>query len=259
VIWVKYTNQNISSMSSIILYDLPSRDPLHCWSPNPWKTRLLLNYKKLEYTTMWMEYPQIAPTFKNVGIPPNGKDEIAPYTIPAVRLQPEASSTPEWIMNSKAIASALEKKHPSPSLHLDSPLLPQVEEVLGKVFMPLVPVFLPRIPRLLLNEASVDYFQQTRAAVFGMTLDELEKSDQGGDTAWKNAGPPLKGMAELLNATEGPFLMGHTVSYADFHILGLFQAFKRVGDDVFERLMQMDPAFPKLYEASAEWLKRDDY
>jgi len=28
--------------------------------------RLVLNYKNIEYVTMWTEYPEIAPTFKNV-------------------------------------------------------------------------------------------------------------------------------------------------------------------------------------------------
>jgi hypothetical protein len=73
-----------ATMSTIILYDLPSRDPLHSWSLNPWKSmrhsvptdpsqmltlctaRLILNYKNIEYVTMWTEYPEIAPTFKNV-------------------------------------------------------------------------------------------------------------------------------------------------------------------------------------------------
>jgi hypothetical protein len=72
-------------MSTIILYDLASRDPLHAWSLNPWKSmqriccmkllstvlrrpaaRLVLNYKNVEYITLWTEYPEIAPTFKNV-------------------------------------------------------------------------------------------------------------------------------------------------------------------------------------------------
>lgn len=51
-------------MAKVTLYDLPSRDPCSTWSMNPWKTRLLLNYKKIEYNTEWVEYPNVAPKVK---------------------------------------------------------------------------------------------------------------------------------------------------------------------------------------------------
>lgn len=49
---------------SLVLFDLPSKDRCHCWSLNPWKTRLLFNYKGLDYTTEWVEYPDIKSTFE---------------------------------------------------------------------------------------------------------------------------------------------------------------------------------------------------
>jgi hypothetical protein len=33
---------------------------------------------------------------------------------------------------------------------------------------------------------------------------------------------------------------------------------RRLGNGLFERLLALDPAFSKLYEASKEWLKKDD-
>lgn len=55
-------------MAKVTLYDLPSKNPCRTWSLNPWKTRLLLNYKEIEYDTEWIEYPDIAPKFKALSV-----------------------------------------------------------------------------------------------------------------------------------------------------------------------------------------------
>lgn len=51
---------------------------------------------------------------------------------------------------------------------------------------------------------------------------------------------------------------GETVSYADFIIVGFLQMMKRVDESVYDRIGEQGPAFKRLYEASAEWLERDD-
>ncbi|KAK5273614.1 hypothetical protein LTR96_000214 [Exophiala xenobiotica] len=47
----------------VILYDLPSKQGTS-WSLNPWKTRLVLNYKSIPYKTEWTEYPDLKPKFE---------------------------------------------------------------------------------------------------------------------------------------------------------------------------------------------------
>ncbi|KAH7153819.1 hypothetical protein DER46DRAFT_611994 [Fusarium sp. MPI-SDFR-AT-0072] len=47
------------SENEITFFDIPSRSPQVCWSMNTWRTRLLLNYKGLDYKTEWLEYPEI--------------------------------------------------------------------------------------------------------------------------------------------------------------------------------------------------------
>jgi len=114
-------------------------------------------------------------------------------------------------MDSRKIANALEQRYPSPPLHLDSQVLPQVEDLMPKVLMNSAPLVLPRIPRDVLNEASVEYFERTREKRFGMPLGELEKSDQGGENAWKGLEGLMREMAELLKKErEGPFFLGKT-------------------------------------------------
>lgn len=239
-------------MSEVILYDIPSKDPRRCWSLNPWKTRLLLNLKAIPYTTEWLEYPDIAPTLKSFGIPPSEPPATA-YTSPAIRI------SDKYVMDSRKIADVLEKEYPSPPLHLDSPIVKKVEELAPQCITTLGPVFLPRVPRCVLNPPSVEYFERTRAARFGMPLSQLEK-EKGGESAWKAAEPKWKELGTLLKAEGGPFFMGKTVSYADLIVVGALHFSMLLGkDDMFQHLKDIEPAFLTLYDASKAWLERDDH
>lgn len=257
------------------LFDIASRGSNTCWSLNPWsvilpqlrillsaflsssllkwhrKTRLVLNLKKIPYKTTWLEYPEIAPTLKGIGLPPN--DEGIPYTIPAVRLP---DGTP--VMDSRKIAPELEKLHPSPNLHLDSAVLPQVEEQLKALLMPTVGVWMPKIPRTFLKEPSITFFEKTRAERFGCTLSELEKKTPE-DEAWSKAEPGIKDLGNLLKRKGGPFFLGETVSYADFVVVGALHFLKRIDTRYYDRIVAIEPAFNKLYEACERWLERDSH
>jgi len=45
----------------IILYDLACTKNI-CFSPVVWRIRLMLNYKKIPYKTIFLEFPDIEPT-----------------------------------------------------------------------------------------------------------------------------------------------------------------------------------------------------
>ncbi|CAF9921931.1 MAG: hypothetical protein ALECFALPRED_001977 [Alectoria fallacina] len=235
----------------VILYDIPSKDPRRCWSLNPWKTRLVLNLKGIPYKTEWLEYPDIAPTLKQLNIPPSEPPATA-YTSPTIRI------SDKYVTDSRKIADVLEKKNPSPSLHLDSPILKKVEELAPQCVMSLGPVFIPRIPRFMLNPRSAEYFERTREARFGMSLSQLEK-EKGGESAWKAAEPKWKELGTLLKAEGGPFFMGKTVSYADLIVVGALHCFAFGDGDMFQRVKDIEPAFLTLYDASKAWLERDDH
>jgi len=238
-------------MSQLILYDLPSKDPCVCWSYNPWKTRLVLNYKKLDYKTIWTEYPDIEPTLKD-HVPANPPDQMA-YTIPAMQF-PDGT----YVMDSKKIAERLEKEHPEPSLHLDSPILEGLTKIGNNVMMPLRGISIPGVYTNVLREGSKEYFGRTRAARFGKPLHQVAKED-GGEEAWMEALPGIKTLGELIRANGGPFVMGDTPSYADFVIVGWLQFFKVIGEDLYPRLVSIDPAIGELYDASKPWLERNDH
>ncbi|KAI4267264.1 MAG: hypothetical protein L6R38_008327 [Xanthoria sp. 2 TBL-2021] len=205
----------------ITLFDLPCNPPNKAWSYNTWKStsnlfplinttlllpstltlpaRLILNYKSLPYTTHWLEFPDIAPHLSSLGIPPNAQG--ASYTVPTIHLPPSKShSKDEYIMDSKAIAIALEDKYPNPPLHLDAPQLARAEELWGQAVKALMGVFAPRVVHTLLTDRNKEYMEPK------IDLENLV----GGNEAWEGAKPVLEAVGVLLKEKGGPFVLGET-------------------------------------------------
>ncbi|KAF2746428.1 hypothetical protein M011DRAFT_425067 [Sporormia fimetaria CBS 119925] len=233
---------------------------------------MILNYKGIDYKSEWVEYPDLAPKFKEKGIPPNDKNEpgyFKDYTSPAVGFDDGTYVMESWkIAQGKLNTSIfniqsnsqfleLEKRYPTPSLHLDDPIVPKIRDFIGEIFTPLRAEILPKIPRNLLSEVSAEYFETDRAKLFGMPLSQLEK-EKGGDEAWEKAKKPAKEAGDMLREHGGPFFLGEKVTYADLIFVSFLEFLRRSGDGMFEKWMALDPAFEKVYEASKEWLKRAD-
>lgn len=51
--------------AQLILYDLACTKNV-CFSPAVWRIRMMLNYKQLPYKTIFLEFPDIAPTLKDL-------------------------------------------------------------------------------------------------------------------------------------------------------------------------------------------------
>ncbi|KAJ4391824.1 hypothetical protein N0V93_005444 [Gnomoniopsis smithogilvyi] len=239
----------MAATQKITFFDLASKDGT-AWSLNPWKTRFLLNFKGLDYETEWLEYPNL-------------KSRLEPhisasaYTIPTI-----AYNDGRYIMDSRVIVDVIEKDHPSPPLHLDSPYLKKLEEILAPQIMPaLRGSYIPLVPKRLLNEASLEYWYRTREEKVGMKLDVLENTE-GGEPGFAKAEPLLRQVTSWLKENDGPFFMGNTVSYADFVWAGFLIFFRRIGTDKFEPLLEKtgDPSLHlALLSAVEPWSKRDDH
>jgi glutathione S-transferase len=184
------------------------------------------------------------------GIPPHAPGtNITDYTIPVIKLP-----TGEYIMDSFAIAKELERLHPSPSLHLDDPVLEKVMTTLPKAAGALRPLFLIRVHRIL-PERSQQYFRADREKRFGGTLEELENA---GSNAWEAAEPHFKELATMLRENPGPYFMGSQVSYADFVLVSCFKMFHRAG--LWDNIQKIDKeAFEAVYAGCEEWMQRDDH
>ncbi|KAK3309432.1 uncharacterized protein B0T15DRAFT_515476 [Chaetomium strumarium] len=238
----------------IVFFDLRSKEPNSCWSLNPWKTRLLLNYKGLDYRTEWLEYPELKGRFEK-HVP--AQEGSMPYTIPTILLP----SSGEYVMDSKKIAQRLESLHPSPPLHLDAPVLAKLEEILSqRFFPPLRPILLDRVPKRILSDASIPYWVRTRSAMVGKPLDEF-CAEHTHEECFAKAEPAIREVTALLVENEaGPFFLGEEVSYVDFVWAGNLYFWQRNGEDVFEELLRRSgnaEAHRKLLEGVAPWAKRD--
>ncbi|EUC37602.1 hypothetical protein COCCADRAFT_85213 [Bipolaris zeicola 26-R-13] len=242
------------SSPKVTLFDLPSRQGT-TWSLNPWKTRIVLNYKSIPYKTEWVEYPDLAPKFKALGIPPNPEDApgyFTDYSSPAIQYEDGTYQMDSW-----PIAHSLEKQYPNPPLHLEEPIVVKIRDFIKDLIIPLVPLVLTQVPDVLLNEPSAKYFLETRKKTFGKPLDQV-RAEADVETCWAAAAGPAKEVGDLLREKEGPFFLGETVSYADFIFVTLLQMFKRIDQRVFERYMALDETFPKVFEACQPWMEKQD-
>ncbi|KAM3421471.1 hypothetical protein BST61_g1864 [Cercospora zeina] len=246
--------------SQITLYDLPTKKttPPTCWSPNVWKTRLVLNYKRIPYNTTFLKHPDIEPTLSSIGVPPN--PPMGPtgpqsrYTVPAIQLPDNTV-----VMDSANIAALLEQSHPEPSLRLDNGLHDQVGKILGQILRPLLGVVYPLIMREVLLDDIVPYWRAKREATFGATVEEFEAA-KGGEAAWQAAQPGLEAMEKFLKENKrdhGAFILGSQVCYGDFVIAAMAESMKRIRQDLYSRLVASCAGVQELHEACREWFEKD--
>ncbi|GIZ38529.1 hypothetical protein CKM354_000194500 [Cercospora kikuchii] len=246
--------------SQITLYDLPTKktDPPTCWSPNVWKTRLVLNYKGIPYNTTFLKHPDIEPTLSSIGIPPNPPMGPAGpqsrYTVPAIHL-PDGTA----VMDSARIAPVLEKSRPEPSLHLENGLHEQAGPILGQVARPLLGVFYPLIMLEVLLDDVAPYWRAKREAAFDCTIEEFEAA-KGGEGAWQAAQPGFDAMEKFLKENkkdQGPFILGSQVCYGDFIIAAMAEAMSRINQALYDRLIASCAGVKELHEACREWFEKD--
>ncbi|KXJ96145.1 hypothetical protein Micbo1qcDRAFT_158354 [Microdochium bolleyi] len=234
-----------------VLYDLASKSG-STWSLNPWKTRFCLNYKQLEYRTVWLEYPDLKPSLK-----PFFAKELDLYTAPTV-----AFPDGEHVMDSWDIAKKLEEVHPEPSLHLDAPYVAKVQDIMPKIMGNLKTIVSVQVPKNLLNDAGQAYWRQTREERIGMTLEKAETEHSGIDR-WEKAASDIKQVSAWLKENEGPFFLGSEPSFADFQWAGFLLFWQRVSSEHYEHFKTVVGSdlevHEKLLEAVKPWSERDSH
>lgn len=166
---------------------------------------MILNFKGIDYKTVWVEYPDLAPKFKAWGISPNPKDApgyFADYSSPAIKYDDGKLQQDSW-----PIAHELEKRYPSPSLHLDDPIVLKIRDQIKKLIEPIFIHLVAKIP-LILPKPSADYFSETREKLFGAPLDQVAAGAK--DSDWEKITDAVKETGDLLRKNGGPFFLGET-------------------------------------------------
>ena len=179
------------------------------------------------------------------------------FTCPAV-IFPDGT----YLMDSKAIAPAIEKRYPSPALRLESPIDEKARDAVIRAMTELRPVYVTQVPKKFLSDASVPFFRESRAKDVGKSLDEWEVENPK-DEAFTKASPALKDLAALLaQDTKGPFLEGEQVIYMDFIVTGVLIFFRRMGDDIWRDFLKATgnpEVYERYLEAMSPWTKRDSH
>jgi glutathione S-transferase len=178
--------------------------------------RYVLNFKKLPYKTVSLEYPDVEGEFKKFEIPASTtKPDGTPlYTCPSII----DKVTKTAVTDSYKITEYLDKQYP------DSPrAIPKGTEALQAAFYdqfwqlvgPVFPFILPHVPALL-NPPSAEYFEKSRAAYFGKPLSELAPKGEEAVEKWKKVQEAFDTLHGWLSKSSGPYFMGETVTFADF-------------------------------------------
>ncbi|KAM0185531.1 hypothetical protein ACHAPI_012152 [Fusarium lateritium] len=239
------------SANTVIFFDIPTRSPQVCWSMNTWRTRLLLNYKKLEYKTEWLEYPEIKERL-NQHIPPNEQDPE--FTLPAVQM-PDGS----YLMDSYKILDFIEEKYPEPSLHVGHPTQLRLRASMVGFMTQMTPIYVPGVAKKILGDKSIDFFLETREEDVGMPLYEYGEKNSPG--AYERAEPSAREVTALLKENaSGPYFLGDTVSYTDFIWAGILLFFQRLGDKEYQKVLKVtgEPeVHERFLEALGSWTERN--
>ncbi|KAJ3540396.1 hypothetical protein NM208_g5085 [Fusarium decemcellulare] len=239
----------------IVLYDLANTKNV-CFSPVVWRIRLMLNYKQIPYKTIFLEFPDIEPTLKDLGLASHdpGSGSKHNYTVPAIYHVP----TNTYMMDSLPIAKFLESTYPSPEVLLTSELGSEIESKARKAIGPAFGTsVMPREINILSPRAQ-EYFRRTREASLGRRLEDLldpEKEEQ----AWNAVKDNMRAVGELIrtNQADGPFVLGAQPSYTDFFIAGSLQSARTIDEAVFQRCIQYS-GFKEVYEACLPYMDKKD-
>jgi len=257
----------MSNTQVITLYDTASREgKVTGWNAMALKTRLSLNFKKLKFQVVWLEYPEIEPTMKRLGVITTftKRDGSPFYTVPVIvdpnHITPDGK--PTVLADSWKIAEYLDEKYPGPGLLFPKGTKPLQsifhDYVTKSIFVNIRFILATRIMDVL-NDGSLAYWRETREAAFGTKLEEIcPKGSQKWNDTWETVQKGFNELAAHLdkNGPDNDFVMGKEPTFADFILMSLLQVIHAVISDEWEgRVQHWDGGkWKKIRERSAAWL-----
>jgi glutathione S-transferase len=155
------------------------------------------------------------------------------YTLPAIH----DPSTGTYLADSFLIAEYLEETYPdTPSIfpHGTRSLQHAFQSSFEQSLALTLPFTLPSIYPKIGTQRSEEYFRRTKKLVFGLTLEEMVPVGAERAVQWAKFRDGMSKVDECLAKTDskGPFVMGNTISWADFVISSFLLFFKNVwGED----------------------------
>jgi len=190
--------------------------------------------KGIPFKTEWVEFPDIEPLCRKLGIPPTCKraDGSDRFTLPAIH----DPSTGVYISDSVLIAEYLEKTYP------DTPqIFPHNTFALQAAF---TAAFVNNLSALwnfivpatyaILTPRSQEYYRRTREKSFGKSLEDIAPKGEAAVAEWAKFRDGLGKVDAWYakNGGQGPFLLGETPSSGDIDVASCLNWLRVIwGDD----------------------------
>lgn len=233
--------------------------------------RFALNYKHLPFETVWVEYPDIEPSLKKLGIKPNADGvAAAPYSVPMI-IDSTNPLDVRIIMESTNIAEYLDKTYSSRPLFRGSTASLAAQKKLmslpkSNIINPIMLIVMPSQVGYL-NPSSAEYFRRTREAKSGNKLEELVDREGGLEVQWRNVAKSLQEIAEIVNKAgdeglEVLFAKDEGVeepTYAAFVLVAAFVWIQKVGPPgAWDMIMGMNGGrWKELWDKAEPYMMKD--
>jgi len=221
---------SLKGVDEIVLYDIPSKLERRAWSPNMWKTRLVLNYKGIPYHTQWISYPDIEAAWKELGIPPSRLEGGKPlYTCPSI-IDRNTSPTLKVVTDSLVIAEYLDETYSSygPRIFPQGTTQQQlafVNYLEARVETRATALVLGLCPTILEDPRGEAYFNETKLQRLGKALpDFYPAGSPERKEAWSLLQKDLDDVAEAYDKNVeggGEYFVGNTITFADMYLVAL--------------------------------------
>ncbi|TFK36220.1 hypothetical protein BDQ12DRAFT_610129 [Crucibulum laeve] len=253
-----------STVPIITLYDVPGHTP-QPWAPNIWRIRFILNYKRLRYRTVWVEFPDVESKLRSLGAQPSAyKSDGRPvYTLPVVIDPTRNPMAPEVLSNTNNIAEYLESAYPARPVFpegtraLQTLFVHYIQEVFAK---PLLPIMVP-LSHHQLPERTQTHFRGQSGFAPPSTSHILSGSQR--EQAWQAVKEQFDFLAVILDKNsgdgDGVVAMGHDVTYADFALCSVLIWIERMAaHDGWARVRTWNGGrWQRLWERCREYM--DEY
>jgi glutathione S-transferase len=201
-------------MSMVKFYDLLSIHPKTWWSPNTYKTRLLLNYKRIPYTTIGVHYPDIHETSEKLGLKP--APNLPQWTLPIIEYEGTI------VRESFDIAKFLETNFPERRV-IGEECEKWVEYITQHVVPAVRPMTSPLIPAIL-DERDAKFFRETR---------KVPERKENHDLVVQAMQPLIRGIQE------GGYIYGKQIHYADLVLASILVWILRAKEEDFRRVVNL--------------------
>ncbi|PFH46914.1 hypothetical protein AMATHDRAFT_50685 [Amanita thiersii Skay4041] len=249
----RYTSRT-NTTPCILLYDLRGTTS-QPWAPNIWRIRFILNYKRLRYQTVWLEFHDVENQLRAIGAPPSAfrVDRTPIYTLPVLVDPTKNARAPEILSNTNLIAEFLEATYPA------RPVFPEGSRAMQTLFVHYIQeVFVQPLLPIMVPLSHPQFRGGTQGAYGGVVPNPLGGPQQ--EQAWAQVKEQFDFLAMILDKNSGDgdatVAQGREVSYADFSLCSVLIWIERMAPhEVWARIRAWNGGrWARLHERCREYM-----